>query len=179
MKTLATRDILRAALWGAAVVLLQPLQSVGAQPRSATPETLLDRIVIEDLMVEYYTKLTAEQRHDIGDIFAEDAVLEANGLVLRGRNAIQRLYDTARDPRIVPGSTYNMLLGNPRITVNGATATMDCIWTGVISDTVGATPRVLEQGSEHSEFVKRDGRWFITRRTIASQGGLPPNPVQE
>jgi hypothetical protein len=150
-----------------------------AQGPSTTKDTLLDRILIEDLIVDYYTLLTANDRHDIGRFFAEDAVLQANEIVLNGRVAIQRLYDTGKDPRILPGSTFNMLMSNPRVIVDGDRGTLDCIWTGVISDTVGATPRVMEQGSEHTELVKRDGRWIITKRTITTQGGLPPASAQE
>jgi hypothetical protein len=66
-----------------------------------------------------------------------------------------------------------MLLNNPRISVDGDTATMDAIWTGVLSNSVTSTPRVLEQGTEHTELVKQDGRWLITKRVIVTQGGLP------
>lgn len=140
---------------------------------STTQATLLDRILIEELMVRYYTVLAAEARHDIGAYFTDDAVLEANDLVLEGRDAIQNLYATGKDPRILAGSKYNMLLSNPRIRIDGDTATLDAIWTLFIADNVKSTPRILEQGSEHSELVKRNGRWLITKRVIASHGGMP------
>ncbi len=150
-----------------------------ADEPALTQSTLLDRIVIEDLMVSYYTVLTAEDRHEIGSYFTEDAVLVANDIVLDGRATIQDLYDHSRDPRIPPGKTYHMLLGNPRISVAGDKATMDAIWTGVISDSVKAAPRVLEQGTEHTEFVKRNGRWLIAKRTIKTEGGMPDRIVRQ
>jgi ketosteroid isomerase-like protein len=156
------------------MLLLQVPRHVGADATSTTQDTLLDRILIEDLMVDYYTVLTlVEDRHDIGSYFTKDAVLEVNGTVIEGRDAIQKLYDTGRDPRVLPGNTHNMLLNNPRISVDGDTATMDAIWTGVLSNSVTSTPRVLEQGTEHTELVKQDGRWLITKRVIVTQGGLP------
>jgi hypothetical protein len=66
-----------------------------------------------------------------------------------------------------------MLLNNPRINVTGDTATFDAVWTGVISDNVKSTPRFIEQGTEHSEWVKQNGHWLITKRAITSQGGMP------
>ena len=161
------------AVLGAATLLLQLPRLAVADALSTTQATLLDRILIEDLMVDYYTILSARDRHDISAFFAEDAVLEANDLVLRGRDAIQNLYDTGKDPRLLAGSVHNMLLGNPRVTIDGDTATLDAIWTLIISDNVKSTPRILEQGSEHTEFVKRNGRWLITKRAIVSQGGMP------
>jgi hypothetical protein len=38
---------------------------------------------------------------------------------------------------------------------------------------VNSSPQILEQGREHDELVKRDGRWYFKRRVITSDGGLP------
>jgi hypothetical protein len=66
----------------------------------------------------------------------------------------------------------HMLLNNPRIRVNGDTATAETIWTGVISDTVRVAPRLFEQGREYDERVKKDGRWYFAKRVITSDAGL-------
>jgi hypothetical protein len=60
-----------------------------------------------------------------------------------------------------------------KITVEGDTATADMLWTGVNSEKVTAAPQFVEQGREHDELVKRNGRWLFKHRVITSDGGLP------
>jgi ketosteroid isomerase-like protein len=170
LERLASNRIRFIALLGAAIFLLQTPRPVHAE---TTQKTLLDRIQIEDLMYNYYTDLMSEQSHDVGKYYVEDGVLQANELVLKGRDTIRKFFETAKDPRYVEGAKYNMLLNNPRINVTGDTATFDAVWTGVISDNVKSTPRFIEQGTEHSEWVKQNGHWLITKRAITSQGGMP------
>jgi len=67
-----------------------------------------------------------------------------------------------------------MLLTNLKVTVNGDTATADAIWTGVNSADVKVAPQFIEQGREHDELVKKNGRWLFKHRLITSDGGLPP-----
>jgi SnoaL-like domain len=66
-----------------------------------------------------------------------------------------------------------MLMTNPVIRVNGDSATVDVVWTGIISDAVKAPPRFVEQGRERDEFVKLGGRWYIQHRWVTSDSGLP------
>jgi hypothetical protein len=154
----------------AALALAAP---AAARTPPVTQETLLDRVQIEDMMVEYYTVLTQHVRHDIGEYFTDDAVLDANGFRLEGRAAIQHFYDSGTDTRIQPSNTYNMLYSNPRIAVTGDKAVMDVIWTGYLSDNKYTAPRLVEQGTEHTTFVKQQGVWMITSRTLVNTGGMP------
>lgn len=165
-----TPAIILVALAMAASALAGPL---AARTAPVSPANLLDRIQIEDMMVEYYTVLTEHVRHDIGEYFTDDAVLDANGFKLEGRAAIQHFYDNGTDTRIQPANTYNMLFSNPRIVVTGDTAVMDVIWTGYLSDNQYTAPRLVEQGTEHTTFVKQGGRWMITNRTLVNKGGMP------
>lgn len=148
-------------------------ETARARVPEAGQETLLDRVRIEDMMVEYYTLLTEHVRHDIGDYFTENAVLDANGARFEGRAAIQYLYDNGTDTRVQPGNTYNVILANPRIVVTGDTAVMDAVWTGYLSDNEYTAPRLIEQGTEHTTFVRQGGRWMISSRKIVNQGGMP------
>lgn len=148
----------------------------GPAPARTPPvsqEILLDRIRIEDMMVEYYTLLTEHVRHDIGDYFTENAVLDANGARFEGRAAIQYLYDNGTDTRVQPGNTYHVILANPRIVVTGDNAVMDAIWTGYLSDNQYTAPRLVEHGTEHTTFVRQGDRWMISSRKIVNQGGMP------
>jgi len=167
------RWTMRGIAMAGAAMLLALAQPASARTAATTQENLLVRIQIEDMMIEYYSVLTQRARHDIGDYYTKDAVLNANGTKIKGRAAIQHLYDTSTDTRILKGNIYNMILANPRITVNGDTATMEAIWTGYLSDNVWSTPRLVEQGTEKTEFVKQNGVWMIKGRVITNQGGMP------
>lgn len=154
-------------------ILLTVAQGAMARSAPVPAEYLHDRIAIQDMMTDYYVVLTQEERHDIGEYFAEDAVIDANGTIFKGRDVIQQLYDNSSDIRVGEGSIYNMLLGNPRIRVDGDTAVMDAVWTGYLSDNVYTAPRLVEQGTEHTTFEKQDGVWMITNRKLVNQGGTP------
>lgn len=144
-----------------------------AESPPTTLQTLLDRAQIEDLLVDYYGSLGAG-KSDFGTYYVVDGVLDVNGLVAQGQKPIEDLYKkvAAGSPHLQ--GKFHMLLSNPKIVVNGATATADVIWTGVDSETVKATPRFIEQGREHDELVKSHGRWYFKHRVITSDGGLPP-----
>jgi hypothetical protein len=144
-----------------------------AESPPTTLQTLLDRAQIEDLLVDYYGNLGAG-KSDFGTYYVADGVLDVNGLVAQGQKPIEDLYK-----KIAAGSPhlqgkFHMLLSNPKIVVNGETATADVVWTGVNSETVKAAPRFIEQGREHDELVKSHGRWYFKHRIITSDGGLPP-----
>jgi hypothetical protein len=71
------------------------------------------------------------------------------------------------------GNRVHMLLTNPVIIVKGDTAKAWVIWTGVINENVRLRPRFMEQGREYDELVKIDGRWFIKKRYISADSGMP------
>jgi hypothetical protein len=139
-----------------------------AQHRPITLSTLIDRAQIEDMLVEYYEALSAGSTH-LDLYYTDDAVLDVNGIVKHGKGPIDDLYKT------IPKSqgTVHVLLTNPKIVVDGNSATADVIWTEVYSETHGALPQILEQGREHDELVKRDGRWYLQKRVVTNDGGLP------
>lgn len=144
-----------------------------AEDPLTTQATLLDRIQIEDIVTKYYWDITSGGRKDISLHYAKDATFDVNGVVFKGHDEIQLMYGTDDNMGAPPGGHFNMLMNNPLIRVNGNTATADAIFTGIISDSVTATPRLYEQGLDHMEFAKREGRWLITRRVITSHGGMP------
>lgn len=136
-----------------------------------TLETLLDRAQIEDLLVDYYTQL-GTGGHSFSDYYVEDSTLDVNGLVAKGKKGIEDLYKQAGEDSPARKGAFRMLLTNLKIVVNGSTATADIIWTGVNSETVKSTPQFIEQGREHDELVKRNGKWHFKNRVITSDGGL-------
>ena len=151
-----------------ALALALSATPVFAYQPPTTLTALLDRAQIEDMLVEYYQVLSSGGT-DFGSYYTDDAVLDVNGIVARGKGPITDLYKT------IPNSKgkVHVLLTNPRIVVNGHSATADLIWTEVYSETHRAAPQILEQGREHDELVKRQGRWYLTKRMVTNDGGLP------
>ncbi len=159
----------RAPLAAFALVLVLVLAASAAPAEQPiTLATLVARAQIEDMLVEYYEVLSAGSTH-FESYYTEDAVLDVNGIVKHGKGPIDDLYKT------IPKSkgTVHVLLTNPKITVDGASATADVLWTEVYSQTHSALPRILEQGREHDELVKQHGRWYLKKRIVTNDGGLP------
>jgi ketosteroid isomerase-like protein len=157
----------------AILLLITPIPAI-AEDKIVTQETLLDRIQIEDLVIRYYVDLTSGSGHDLAQYYTEDAVLDVNGMISNGREAIQKLYEGVGNGEAANlGGRVHMLLNNPIISVDGDTAKAWVIWTGVMNDDIKKAPRLLEQGREYDELVKRDGRWYIKKRYITADSGLP------
>ena len=143
-----------------------------AQQPPMTITTLMDRAQIEDLLVDYYSHL-GTGGGDFGDFYVADGILDVNGLIAKGQQGIKELYEKVRHETPRRPGTFRMLLTNPHIVVTSDAATADVIWTGVNSASVNSMPQIVEQGREHDELVKRDGRWYFKRRVITTDGGLP------
>ena len=156
----------------AILFILTPI-AVNAEDKIVTQETLLDRIQIEDLMAKYYVDLTSGSGHDLAQYYTKDATLDANGTITKGRKEIEKLYDGGAEEGFNPPGKMHILLTNPIINVNGNTATAWAIWTVFINDDIKKPPRLLEQGREYDELAKIDGRWYIKKRYIATDSGLP------
>ena len=137
-----------------------------------TESTLLDRIQIEDLMIEYYWAFSTNEGHDIEKFWAPDGEFVLEGRTVKGLDAIEAEYG---EPEAASEDSpkFVMLLGNPMIRVTGDTAVMDAIFTGVTSTGRGELPVPTEQGTDHVEFVKLDGQWKIKRRELGTYAYVP------
>jgi hypothetical protein len=146
-----------------------------AQSNITTQATLLDRIQIEDFLISYYQPLGSGGGEDLAQYFTEDGTIDVNGRVYQGRAGVRQAYKdagAARGPSFK--GRFHMRMNNPRIVVTGDTATADLIWTGISSTALAAEPHLVEQGREHDDLIKKDGRWWIRKRVITSDGGLAP-----
>jgi hypothetical protein len=154
-----------------AVLLFGSAQAFAEQP-ATTLQTLLDKQQIEELVVDYYAQL-GSGRSDFGTFYVADGTLDVNGRTAQGKEGIERLYrDAAAATPPQPG-TFHMLLSNMKIVVNGNSATADMIWTGINTENVKAEPKLAEQGREHDELVKQNGRWLFRNRIITADAALP------
>ena len=159
----------------AAAFLLLISLTAPALAQQVTMETLLDRIQIEDLLTRYYYDLSQGKSHELSEYFTEDALLDVDGTIAKGRDEIAELYGggAARKADAAPRPQNHMMLTNPVIEVRGNRAMAHVIWTGVSNSGIGKPPAVTEQGREDSELIKVEGKWLIKRRYISSDSGLP------
>src|SRR5262245_17519325 len=155
--------------------LLLTLQATPALAQQVTMETLLDRIQIDDLLTRYYYDLWQGKSHEMSEYFTDDALLDVDGTIAKGRDEIAKLYGggSARKADAAPRPQNHMLLTKPVIEVRGNRAMAHVIWTGVSNSGIGKPPTITEQGREDSELVKIGGKWLIKRRYISSDSGLP------
>jgi ketosteroid isomerase-like protein len=95
-------------------------------------------------LIRYYVDLTSGDAHDLAQYDTEDAVLDVNGMISKGREAIEKLYEGLDHEEANLGSRVHMLLKNPIISVDRDTATAWVIWTGVMNDDIKKPPRLSE-----------------------------------
>jgi ketosteroid isomerase-like protein len=157
------------------ILLMSLTQPLLAQ--QVTMETLLDRIQIEDLLTRYYYDLSRSNAHELSEYFTEDALLDVDGTIAKGRAEIAKLYQSPapdpNQPAPAPGRRMHMLLTNLIVTIKGNTATAHSIWTGVMNEGIGKLPQIVEQGREDTELVKQNGKWLIKRRYVTTDGRMP------
>lgn len=158
-------------------------------PAAQSPEVaaLIDRGIIENLMVDYYSHIGSSS-FNFGQYFVKDGVLDVNGIVAKGAEEIKRLYVRAsggaaavppkQDPNAPPRGMFNMQLTNVKVEVTGNTATADMFWSSVESKTLISPPSVTEFGRDHTELVKQSGHWLIKHRFVTSGGGMPEGELQ-
>ena len=163
-----------AAFATAAILFLMISAPAIAEDKIVTQETLLDRIQIEDMLIRYYVDISSGSGHNLSQNFTEDAVFDVNGMISKGREAIAKMYGGLDEENAHVGNRLHMLLNNPIISVDGDTATVWAIWSGVLNEDISKPPVMVDQGREYSELVKREGRWYFKKRYITSDSNLPP-----
>lgn len=160
-----------------------------AAPAEQAPEViaLVDRAVIENLMVDYYSHI-GDSSFNFSRYFAPDGVLDVNGIIATGAADIKALYiragggngaaPQARDPKVPPRAMSNMQLTNIKVDVAGDTATAEMFWSSLESETLISPPRVTEYGRDRTELVKQNGHWLIKHRVVTSYGGMPEGELK-
>lgn len=163
-----------------APLALLGLSACGAGSSSSAPDAatqaLLDRIAIEDMVVEYYANLGGGDAHAFDTYFTADAVFDVNGIVANGQSEIAGIYEGLGDDETSAGNgagPFRMILSNPVITVDGDNATASFIWTGIGNPTIDGPPVFVEQGREYDRLVKVDGTWKFAHRVVVADSGLP------
>ncbi len=136
-------------------------------------QTLIDRMLIQDLFTRYYTDLDGGDPEAFGKYFVEGAEFDVNGTVVHGQQEIAELYRRVKADKPPRTGTFRMLLSNPQIEVTGTTAIARFLWTQLLNDSIKGPPQLIEQGREFDRLVKRHGQWRITKRVVIADSGLP------
>ncbi len=179
MKTLANN---RSAAWlGAFGITVCVLATASIRAEEMTPQALVDRAEIEDLITRYYYNFGNENSESFANFYADDAELILGERHYKGREGIAEAYNRAgggEDSPIRSAYSFNVTIGNPLIVVHGDTASAKLIFTEYLMDKPGEAPHLRTQGREYSTFVKVKGQWRYKTRQIMG-GTKPPEGWKE
>jgi len=166
------KKMLLAAL--ATALAFSPTARAVAQGPVPTQQELADRAAIEDLVTRYYNHFGGGIQSRIAEFYADDAEMILGQSSYKGIEAIKGAY--AAVPADAPqrkSFALNILINNLQIKVSGDTATARMVFTEVITEKQGDAPKLLIQGREFDHFVKRNGRWLISKRQVMAANGVP------
>ena len=170
---------MRGQIWmpglaAAAILALAPATGASAQDTALTQQSLADRAAIEDMLTRYYNNFGGDVESSIGDYYAEDGEMILGQNHYKGIEAIKGAY--AAVPADAPqrkAFALNILISNMLVTVHGDTATARLVFTETTTEKEGEAPKLLVQGREFDNLVKRNGRWLIAKRQIMGPKGVP------
>ena len=153
----------------ALIALLVAPVVVTAQENLGTYE---DRIAVEDVMARYVWAVDSFDAEGYVAVFTDDAVIDANGTISKGREEIRKVVTgliQRRDDnkaKGLPSSNLHHVISNVRITFPKANeAVHQSYWQTVRRDTDGKmTAAAMGRSEDH--LVKRDGKWLIQFRKL-------------
>src|SRR3569623_157141 len=139
-----------------------------------TAQAVADRAAIEDLLTRYYNNFGAGAEHTKGQIYAPDGEMILGPKTYKGIKENEWMY--ASVPADAPQKksfALNILINIMLVTVHGQTATARLVFTETITEKQGDAPKILTQGREFDNLVKRGGKWLIAKRQIMGANGMP------
>jgi hypothetical protein len=125
---------------------------VAPAAQSTEVTALIDRAVIENLMVDYHSHI-GNSSFNFGQYCVKDGVLDVNGIVAKGAEEIKalcaclgrRLCCAAKAGcQCITASMFIVQLTNLKVEVTGNAATADMFWSSVESKTLINPPSVTE-----------------------------------
>ncbi|MEO6151624.1 MAG: nuclear transport factor 2 family protein [Croceibacterium sp.] len=164
----------KSSLAAAAFLAFMPATTAFAQQAPLTVRSLADRAAISDLLTSYYNNFGGGVGSKVGEYYAEDGEMVLGQNHYKGIAAIKGAY--AAVPADAPqrkSFALNILISNLLVTVHGNTATARLVFTETTIEKQGDAPKILTQGREFDNLVKRKGRWLILKRQITGPKGVP------
>jgi uncharacterized protein (TIGR02246 family) len=133
---------------------------------------LADRAAIHEVMQKYVWTVDALDADGYASVFTEDAEIDSNGTVHKGRAAIRKVVTDLQARQAAnrakgepPGNLYHVI-SNERISFTGPTeALYQSYWQTLRK---GQDRRYAAGGFGRSEdrLVKRNGQWLISSRKL-------------
>ena len=156
-------------LHAAFVALLVAPAVVSAQGTLGTYE---DRIAVEDVMARYVWTVDSLDADGYVAVFSEDAVIDSNGSISKGHEAIRQIVTSLiqrRDDNKAKGlPTANLyhVISNVRISFpKPGEALHQSYWQTVRRDQAGAMTAAA-MGRSEDRLIKRNGKWLIQSRKL-------------
>ena len=134
--------------------------------------TYEDRIAVEDVMARYVWAVDSFDADGYVAVFTEDAVIDSNGSISRGRDEIRKIVTgliqrrDANKAKGVPAGNLYHVVSNVRITFPApGEALHQSYWQTVRRDQDGKMTAAA-MGRSEDRLVKRDGKWLIRFRKL-------------
>ena len=131
-----------------------------------------DRVAVEDVMARYVWAVDSLDADGYVAVFTEDAVIDSNGAISKGRGEIRRIVtgliqrrDDNKAKGLPAGNLYHVI-SSPRITFpKPGEAVHQSYWQTVRRDKDGRMIAAA-MGRSEDHLVKRNGRWLIRFRKL-------------
>jgi uncharacterized protein (TIGR02246 family) len=131
-----------------------------------------DRIAVEDVMARYVWAVDSLDPEGYVAVFTEDAVIDSNGNISKGREEIRKIVLSLIQRRDdnkakgLPASNLYHMIGNVRITFpKPGEALHQSYWQTVYRDKDGKMTAAA-MGRSEDRLVKRNGKWLIQARKL-------------
>ena len=131
-----------------------------------------DRIAVEDVMARYVWAVDSLDAEGYVAVFTEDAVIDSNGSMSRGRDEIRRIVtgliqrrDDNRAKGLPTANLYHVISNVRIVFPKAGEALHRSYWQTMRRDADGRMTTAA-MGRSEDRLVKRDGRWLIQSRTL-------------
>lgn len=148
------------AVAGVALVTAMPVRA-----QNLTPQILVERAEILDQITRYYYNILNPDPASFREFFTPDGELILATRSFKGEE-ITRIYTRSADNANANAFSFNILVGNPLIVVNGNTATSKVTFTEVRLDKADGQPQIVVQAREYATWEKINGKWLYKKRNI-------------
>jgi uncharacterized protein (TIGR02246 family) len=151
---------------------LLALLTVPAPLAAQSLGTYEDRIAVEDVMNRYVWAVDSLDADGYVAVFTEDAVIDSNGTISRGRAAIRGIVTSLIQRRDdnkakgLPTSNLYHVISNVRITFPAPGEAVHQSYWQTVRRARDGVMSAAAMGRSEDRLVKRDGKWLIRSRTL-------------